>query len=174
MKTLVYCHGYGSNRNTDKVDRLKKLLPDWRVLSFDADLDPEVALEQVGDSVTFALADDFSCTGKLVFVGTSLGGWLANALADKFGAPALLVNPAYDPKSTLPALGADPAVVAKYTPLDVSYTKNKKFVFSSNDEVLDHSKLQHLLDDYSLYDNTSHRFNGPEFEQAVTEFVNSL
>ena len=168
QNTFVYFHGYGSDSKSDKVDRIKKMFPNDKVIAFDANIDPIIAKSEVGDKIFNELVDDHS-EGKLIFIGTSLGAWLANELSNEFECLAILINPSYMPRLTLGNYGVPKDIVDKYAPMLLSDLNRKRFYIDPNDEVIDHTKLLSLLPENNiiLTPNAGHRFNGKEFEEML-------
>lgn len=168
QNTFIYFHGYGSSSKTDKVDRIKKIYPNDKVFAFDADIDPEIAETEVGDKIFETLVDDHS-EGKLIFIGTSLGAWLANKLSNEFECLAILINPSYMPRINLGKYGVPENIGEKYSPMSLSDLNRKRFYIDPFDEVIDHSYLLSLLPEENiiLTPNSGHRFNGPEFEAML-------
>lgn len=170
---IVYCHGLGSSPKSDKVDRLKELFPGDEVVAFQASVDPEIALKEVGDQVleTLMSVRNFNSEGELIFVGTSLGGWLADKLAVQFDAKAILMNPCYNPTESLkkyPEL--DESIVSKYTDIEFTNQDKRLLAYDPYDPVIDMSGLKNVPGAKSLFPNVGHRFNGPEFENTVQVF----
>ncbi len=145
MKTLVYFHGYGSSANTEKVHALREMFPNYKVLAFDASVDPEIAKKEVGDQILLSIVDDFS-DDELIFIGTSLGAWLANELSNQFRCKAILINPSYDPRLTLGRYGVSEDILRIYYPMQLADLNQKNFYIDPNDEVIDHSVLMSKVD----------------------------
>lgn len=166
---FVYFHGYGSSSKSDKVDRIKAKFPNDRVLAFDAPLDPIEAKKVVGDKIMDEIIDDHS-EGKMIFIGTSLGAWLANELSNEFECLAVLINPSYDPKTTLEKYGVTEDIRSKYAPMLLSDLRRKRFYIDPEDEVIDHTQLLKILSDDNviLTPKAGHRFNGKEFESMLS------
>lgn len=80
---------------------------------------------------------------KVVFVGTSLGGWYAEELADEFGAKCVVVNPCYSPSRILRRHGLPKTILDSYADMKLSGTT--KFFISSNDGVIDLSPIRDVL-----------------------------
>lgn len=94
---IVYLHGFGSSGASNKVDALRERFGTENVWSPDLPFDPHEVIKLVVNFVT----ENRHNLGKLVFVGTSLGGFYASYFAHKFDAPAILVNPSCKPSDTL-------------------------------------------------------------------------
>ena len=169
VKTIVYFHGYGSSSKSDKVERLKVRFPDCEVLAFDANIDPVIALGEVGDSIMFKLVSDMHSNDSLVFVGTSLGAWLANEMSNSFGCKAVLVNPCFDPRVSLEKYGVSWGIRQKYLRMAEINSDRKKYFVDMKDEVINHVPLLMHLDvkKVTFVNGVGHRFNGSEWDLVM-------
>ncbi len=167
-KTVFYFHGYNSSPNSDKVRRLREVSPD--TYAYEIDVDPRISLPFLREAIRTQLNKEAE---KVVFVGTSLGGWYAEKLAEEFGAKCVVINPCYSPSGILRRHGLPETILDSYADMKLSGTT--KFFISSNDEVIDFSPIRNVLMERntSWFEGTSHRFNGPEFE-AVVDYVREL
>lgn len=95
---IVFFHGFASAGKGFKSDALKKAFGDDKVIAPDLDPNPNVVLEQISEIVNNV--DDKE---KLVFVGTSLGGFYANFFAALYDCPCVIVNPSTRPTVTMAA-----------------------------------------------------------------------
>ena len=86
---IVYLHGFNSSAQSHKAQVLGRYLEERGLGARYAcpDLPPHPA-----DAIRAIEALPDSC-----FVGSSLGGFYATHMAEKHGAPAVLINPAIDP-----------------------------------------------------------------------------
>ncbi len=92
---IIYLHGFNSRGNGDKCQKLKVLLKDNNIEiispTYDsADFD---SIEHLMDGIT---SDD-----NTLIIGSSLGGFIAMYLAEKYKAKCILLNPAVDPVNQL-------------------------------------------------------------------------
>jgi predicted esterase YcpF (UPF0227 family) len=94
---IIYLHGFGSSGSSSKVDALRKRFGAENVFAPDLPFDPI----EVIDLVNKLVYDNYTEFKKVVFVGTSLGGFYANYFAMVHDAPAILVNPSCKPSETL-------------------------------------------------------------------------
>lgn len=165
---MFYFHGYNSSPNSDKVRRLREVAPDTH--AYEIDVDPRISLTFLREAIRTQLNKRAE---KVVFVGTSLGGWYAEELAGEFDAKCVVINPCYSPSSILRRHGLPETILDSYA--DMKLSETTKFFISSNDEVIDFSPIRAVLmkRDASWFEGTSHRFNGPEFE-AVVDYVRDL
>jgi predicted esterase YcpF (UPF0227 family) len=170
-KVIVYCHGYGSNTKSGKVQQLKDA--GFETYCFKADMDPDIACESLCDNIDLMLLDYLHQDIELIFVGTSLGGWMASKLAAAYDCRAVIINPSYDPELSLEKYGISEEIRNKYAKLTIS--KKFHYFFAEKDEVLDHSEF--LADIVSLcsYDmvaDADHRFN--EHFHLVIDYLKSI
>jgi predicted esterase YcpF (UPF0227 family) len=178
-KLIVYFHGLNSSPSSEKVGRLRAMYPDDLVYAFRADIDPDFSMHEISEQIESVLVEHFNTPGSVSFIGTSLGAWLASKMSDVFNVRALLINPCYSPSESLKKYpDISDSVREKYTDLDISFrSENKMYVIDPHDEVID---MRPLLNDDNLYDSkvlfrppAGHRFNGPEFESVVKQFIGS-
>mgnify|MGYP000456302165 CR=1 FL=1 len=167
-KLVVYCHGYGSSANTDKVARLKA--KHEHVYAWDINIDPEVSIPALEKAINDLLVTDMHDDAELVFVGTSLGGWYASVLAEWYDARAIVVNPCYNPQVSLAKYGVDEKILKKYGNMPIA--RRAEFVIAADDEVLDFAPVMDSMSHALTVSATGgHRFNGPEFEALVSDRI---
>ena len=99
MTALVYLHGFRSSPASIKAKRLRAYvdaLPSRRTLHVpQLHHRPAVAMQNVVEWVERYARDG------VAFVGSSLGGFYATCLAERFGARAAMINPAVRPYEAL-------------------------------------------------------------------------
>ena len=97
---LVYLHGFNSSSGSAKgqmIARAAAALPNPpEVYLPDLHHQPRSAMRGVCDFIDASLRDR-----ALALIGSSLGGYYATALAEKYGARAILINPAIRPYDDL-------------------------------------------------------------------------
>lgn len=102
--TLVYLHGFNSSPRTVKGRKLAAaadaLASPPRVHVPVLHHRPALAMRDVVAWMEANVADRAALT-SLTFVGSSLGGYYATWLAEKFGTRAVLINPAVRPADSL-------------------------------------------------------------------------
>ena len=104
MTTIVYLHGFRSSPASEKAQLVRQAvdaLPRGHDIDLwipDLDASPRVAVSGVEQWVEQAHRDD---AAAITFVGSSLGGFYATWLAERFAARAVLVNPATRPYDDL-------------------------------------------------------------------------
>lgn len=173
-KFIVYFHGYNSSPETEKVKILKEAFPDDYVYCFQANVDPEIAQKTIEEKIDSALLDHMHEDLQVIFIGTSLGGWLAAKFGNVYEVKTILINPVYDPKESLKKYEVAEDIRNKYTQLKID-PKAIYFV-SENDEFLDHSilleKTKNMNNCFS--DKFSdHRYGEPHFSNRVIEYIKS-
>jgi predicted esterase YcpF (UPF0227 family) len=153
MTTLVYLHGFRSSPASRKATQLSEYV---RALASPPQLHvPELhhrPAQAIGEVV--AWVERNADRAALTFVGSSLGGFYATHLAERFAARAVLINPAVRPYDDLRAwLGAQtnlytgatfevtPAHLAELRALAVArITRPERYflLVETGDEVLDY------------------------------------
>ena len=107
--TIVYLHGFRSSPQSTKATQLAKA-----VAALPAELRPTLHIPELAHrpsqamSTIAAIAGSVGSVGsvdpaRMTFVGSSLGGFYATAAAERFGASAVLINPAVRPWEDLRA-----------------------------------------------------------------------
>ena len=170
---IVYFHGYGSNSNSDKVDRLRKRFPDAEVYAFDINIDPDLSLMYLESEIDSVLMDNLHVPTRMVFVGTSLGAYYAERMSYLYGTSLYLINPSYDPCHSLYKYGVKPSICKKYTSMILaSYAK---YYIGTNDEVIDYSPILDKIKSYNVkFVEANHRFNGVEFDGVMDDIAKEL
>jgi len=165
MATALYIHGFRSSSQSRKAQQLGAWMaehrPDVRFLCPDLSFDPAAALAQL-EAVCGACLPS-----ELTLVGSSLGGFYALVLAERFGCKAVLLNPSLRPYETLRAhLGAQTNLytgepfVLETRHLDflrlqavekVARPENYFPIVEMGDELLDHRcTLEHFAGSHSI------------------------
>ena len=92
MKRIVYLHGFNSSPDSKKANRLLAYLTDLgkadSYLAPKLHHRPALAMQTIEALCADAAADD------ITFVGSSLGGFYATYVTEKYGFKSILVNPA--------------------------------------------------------------------------------
>lgn len=105
MATLIYLHGFRSSPRSIKAQlfmRAVAALPAARRPRLDVPAlpaDPAEAIERVAAWVEREVGA--AAAAELTLIGSSLGGFYATHLAERFGARAVLINPALRPYDDL-------------------------------------------------------------------------
>lgn len=148
--TLVYLHGYGSSSQSDKVRELRKAFPGTEAPDIPNDF-------AEAESFLEAWIQERLDQGKfLILCGTSLGGYWATRLSNRFLLPALIINPSCQPAKTLFHLHAN-----KYPDLTVDSGVPRIVLLAKDDDVLDYRIAEKLFEDKAhvkLFENGGHRF----------------
>ena len=119
MKKVLYLHGLESNQGGPKVDFLAK---EFCVYAPEMDYkDPDLNIKM------FFIMHDFQPD---FIIGSSMGGYVADTLAQKYGVPAILFNPALHNRSF------DPAIESLIEGEQADLQKKKIVVLGKNDQVI--------------------------------------
>lgn len=100
---IIYLHGFNSSPKSCKAQLLLKHMA--KLGRQDDLLIPQLspypgdAIQQISDLVS--MIDSAQNLEKPCFVGSSLGGYYSTWLAEKYNAPAVLINPSVRPYETL-------------------------------------------------------------------------
>ena len=172
-KVIVYFHGYNSGPESEKVFKLMKAFPDDAIYSFPINIDPEIAQKDLENNIDDLLIDHLNEDIKLIFVGTSLGGWWVSRLAKLYNCPGIIINPCYSPQKSLEKYGVSEDILKKYSSMKFYSDKDYYFI-ALHDEIID-PIVDYSWKNLKVYENESvkHRFNGPEFNDVI-ELIKKL
>jgi len=177
---IAYLHGYNSYfKQNEKVEALKML---GRVVGLDIDYNvgSDVVIDKVCD---WAIKEDVD-----LVVGCSMGGWLASHVGSRLGVPAVMLNPAISPSSSLkkyidvpegevdyggyPMRAIDRSVVEAYPAL------SKKawglVLLEKGDDIFNYKNSKSILSKYYkviVSDGGSHRYEGLEDRLEDIEYL---
>ena len=171
-KLIVYCHGYGSGANSSKLKVLQSA--GFNAHCFEADIDPVDAVFHLTNKIDNLLIDHLNQDIELVFVGTSLGGWMASKLAKMYGAKAVIINPSVDPSTSLLKYGVSKEICEKYSVF--APHEEHKYFFAKYDEVIDNQIFSKNLTDagfnVTIVPDADHRFE--KHFGLVIDYLKSL
>lgn len=94
---IIYLHGFASTGHGPKKDALVKAFPDETIVAPDLPHNPVEAIQNITNTMQRLITRGEQ---RVLFIGTSLGGFYAWFCSAKFDAPAVLVNPAIRPDVT--------------------------------------------------------------------------
>lgn len=156
MKKIVfYFHGYGSNPNSDKVNQLVEA--GLKTCSWPINIDPDISVYYLEEKILSVILDHLHEPIELYFVGTSLGAWYAAKLGNMFESDNIfLINPAYNPRSSLRKYGVNELVSSKYGP--IQFDKNHTVYVGTNDEVIDFTDFDFGDAEVTYVEGADHRF----------------
>jgi len=188
MSYLIYLHGYNSSPNSFKsieTERwVKQYLPNIECCCPALSPFPLEAIDQVESLIS-------ERQGKpLGFIGSSMGGFYATWLAEKYHSNAVLINPAVEAYRRVPQyLGEnanyhtgetfvlEPHHVAEFESLeveDIKFPENLHVLLQTGDEVLDYRLAENRYRDCSLIieQGGDHSFqNYPQHLPAIFDFL---
>jgi predicted esterase YcpF (UPF0227 family) len=119
MKKVLYLHGLESNQGGKKVDFLAN---EFIVHAPEMDYKSEHLSYQL-DNIMVNFKPD-------IIIGSSMGGYVADILAEKYGIPSILFNPALHNRSF------DPAIEYPIEGEQVELQERKVVVLGKNDDVI--------------------------------------
>ncbi len=177
---ILYIHGFASCGDSNKTRLLKEHFNN--VISPDVPVDPDEAISFLQKTI---VDNDVS-----LIIGSSLGGFYAAYLAEKFQIKAVLLNPSTQPFLTLaPYVGTNEFFCSgetfQWTKEHItklfSYAVSKDSIkapvlvlLQKGDEVLDYSKAEEVYKDYKVIvqEGGNHRFeNLNEYIGIIAEFI---
>ena len=99
MRTVIYVHGFNSSPLSKKANMIKKKIDVLSTtISFFCPQLPELASSAMG--LLSQLIED-APPGDVCLIGSSLGGFYATWLAERYGCRAVIINPAITPHEDL-------------------------------------------------------------------------
>ena len=183
---IIFIHGFGSSGFSFKADRTREYFTNEVVLSPSLTYVPHLAITTLEDIIEYALTKEES----VKLIGSSLGGFYALYLSNKYNLKAVLINPAINAPITL----------GKYEGMATNYYDLSKFEWNSShveqlkklvvenpkednillmlqkgDEVLDYKEALEKLPNAELIleDGGDHSFMGyAEHLDKIAEFFN--
>jgi len=104
-KAVIYLHGFNSSPDSFKAQQTSvffaRYYPEITLVLPQIALTPYAAWQQIEQ-----LTEQYQAY-QLGFIGSSLGGFFASLLANKYNAPAVLINPAVEPHRLIDSLIGD-------------------------------------------------------------------
>jgi len=161
MKKVLYLHGLESKQGGPKVDFLAK---EFCVYAPEMDYKDPTIQNQL-DFVMRQLQPD-------LIIGSSMGGYVADILAQKYGISAILFNPAVHNRSFDPAI--EPLIEGEQADLQ----KKKIVVLGKNDEVIPPYITQIMFENNRYYEvvfeEMAHQVPLPIFIDIIDNYKNEL
>ena len=161
MKKVLYLHGLESKQGGPKVDFLTK---EFCVYAPEMDYQDPM-LQNWVDFVMRQFNPD-------LIIGSSMGGYVADILAQKYGIPAILFNPAVHNRSFEPAI--EPLIECE----QADFQKKKIVVLGKNDEVIPPYIAQIMFENNRYYEvvfeEMTHQVPLPIFIDTINKYKNEL
>lgn len=182
MFKILYLHGFGSCGEGNKSKTLGSYFGNENLLAPNLPYEPQEAIETLSKLI--------SKEGPALLVGSSLGGYYATYLAEKYEIPAVLINPSCTPWVTLAnhvgwqkrfcdgeAFEFKPDYLQQLKSLHVIPERSRYLVLlQSEDEVLDYrvAKVQYKAYKVIVEYGGNHRFeNICEYLSMIESFMKS-
>ncbi len=180
MSKILYLHGFASCGEGNKSSELKKYFGEENVLSPDLSPSPFDTIQMIEELLKSENID--------LLIGSSLGGFYATCLAEKYQMKAILLNPSIQPWETLaPYVGwqkrfCDEEVfefktvyLEQLRTMVVAPERGKYLLLlQSEDEVLDYTKAQSLYNKHKVIVEYggNHRFeNIHDYMSMIKNFI---
>lgn len=158
---ILFLHGLESNNKGDKVDFLKERA---EVVAPKIDYQDE-ALEEKLMYIVENFRPDF-------IIGSSMGGYVGEILAEKYGVPAILFNPALHSRSIKPAIQKPIAGE------EADLQERKIVILGKNDKVIDPEITKMMLENnrkYTIIDEeTGHQTPLNIFIDTINKYKNEM
>ena len=185
-KILLALHGFHSSPNSLKIQQMSAYLsafPEITLISPQLPCFPK-QMWQVIESIFEKYANQ-----QIAVMGSSLGGYLAAKIADKYQVKVLLINPAVYPYRLLSHAGPqqhpytlenyviDEIYLAQLKALDVSYSGSKEqcwVLLQEKDEVLDYrdALTKYARCKVTCEPDGNHSFSG--FDRYLSDIIKFL
>jgi len=129
---IIYIHGFNSSGQSGKARELAEIFPEEQVLAPDLPWQPEKAMALLEQLIQTHI------DGQLLLIGSSLGGYYAQYLGDRFSLPVVLINPALNP---IPLLLGSLGEQANYYTQEV-YQLTEEAVYSLEHYAVDAASMK--------------------------------
>ncbi len=181
---IIFIHGFGSSGFSFKADRIREYFQDREsLLAPSLSYVPKLAIQTLEEIIEYGLTRERVC-----LIGSSLGGYYARYLSDKYDIKAVLVNPALNADIRL---SQESGMATNYYDLtkfewssshieqlkalkiEKSNEKNLMLMLQKGDEVIDHREALEMLPNAKLIleDGGDHSFLGfKEYLKEIEEF----
>jgi uncharacterized protein len=98
---ILYLHGFGSSAFSAKVSKLQSMPFDEPFLAPSLSTIPDLAIKTLEDMIELYLQSNDPQLSTVNLMGSSLGGYYALHLSQKYQLKAVLINPSIQPYKTL-------------------------------------------------------------------------
>lgn len=178
---IIYIHGFRSTGEGNKAKLLRQYFPTEKIVALDLKHQPFTDIADLQDIITDAKIDN----EKILLIGSSLGGFYARYLAARNNVTAVLINPSDTPHLSLTNYGLIDSFGGGTFEWNKTHTEQLRtlyqmlhtqmlentlqlyFFLSTDDEVIDHSRLKYLYPNVKEYDNSEHIFT--RFEEIMPD-----
>ncbi|MGB5506529.1 MAG: YqiA/YcfP family alpha/beta fold hydrolase [Sulfurovum sp.] len=181
MSKILYLHGFSSCGEGNKSILLKAYFGAVSVIAPDLPPSPIDAIDTIEEILESTHID--------ILIGSSLGGYYATYLAEKYHMKAILLNPSTEPWETLASYTGwqkrfcdeeifefKPVYLEQLKMLQTAPEQGKYLLLlQSGDEVLDYTKAQSLYNKHKIIVEYggNHRFeNLDEYLSMIEKFIN--
>lgn len=185
---IIYIHGFGSSGQANKANQLRRycLKNKIRFIAPSLPTIPNLAIGTLSE-----LIESYQEIEPVALIGSSLGGYYALYLGDKYDLRTVLINPAVDAPDTLKkALGhginyydnssyewneSHLDMLINYE-IEEPQEENILLLLKKGDEVLNYEEALDFLPNAAtiLEEGGDHSFNGLEAHfETIVEFLNS-
>ena len=170
---IIFIHGFGSSGFSFKADRAREYFePEEAVLAPSLSYVPKLAIKTLEEIIEYGLSKE-----RVSLIGSSLGGYYAHYLSNKYNIKAVLVNPALNADTRL---SQESGMATNYYDLtkfewssshieqlkaikvENSDEKNLMLMLQKGDEVIDYTEALAMLPNAKLIleEGGDHSFSG--------------
>jgi len=184
--TIIYIHGFASSGQGGKASLFREYFEEELIAPSLSHI-PKLAIDTLDQLINILLSKD----EKIGLVGSSLGGYYAIYLANKYNIKAVLINPAIYPFKTLDKLGMTMNYydsssfevtnehiqsLKAYNVINVENQGNFMTLLQTDDEVLDYNEAIEKLPNSELIieEGGNHSFENIEsYFRKIYSFFNN-
>lgn len=167
---IIYIHGFNSAGKGSKFNKLKEMFPDINIISPTYDSSNFSTIDTMLDDYQ----KDIDQADNLLFIGNSLGGYIAMYLANKYNGKCLILNPLVDINDLKQFVGYNTNFVTDkryFLSIDnILYLQKYKIDYSlipltiyvtEDDDILDYKKTLTYFDkkQVNVFKTGTHRFD---------------
>jgi len=119
-------HGFNSATPNDTSDFFEENFPEHTVVNLNYNFNPEIGVKELEDTINSVIIESMGYEAtdyEYTFVGCSLGGFMAQYLAMRFGGKAIAINPAIVPYEDL----------TRFLGINTNYKTGEKFELTMDD-----------------------------------------
>ncbi len=181
---IIYIHGFGGSGVSQKANDFKNYFTKYDFFSPSLSYIPSLAIQTLEDFIKINLDKNIS------LIGSSLGGYYAIYLANKYNLKAILINPSTKPYETMKKrVGFSKSFydessfeitlkhcedLKNYEVLQIKNQKNFLLCLQKGDEILDYKIALEKLPNASLIieEQGTHAFlNINEYFEKIEDFI---
>lgn len=141
MKKIIYFHGYASSPESNTAKTISQQISDVETIPVSVSYSEDI-IQQIAE-ITHALDMYVNDGIKLIFVGSSAGGFLANYFSLIYTSPAVLINPSLSPSKSFVKYKLPRWLLNQYLVIEnivnkfPNYKRNVNVFLGKDDDIVD-------------------------------------